>query len=179
MPQWTATCLAVAIGGGLGAVAREATLTILAGATTHDVPPWLLLLPINLLGCFAMGFTLMVIELRFHREGRSLLRGLPHAAHLHDAQGLFSPDPTVPATEYATFSRRGKLLSGLLITGGLGGFTTISTFTLDLVTSIQQGHILGALLNTALSVVVGVVLVVAGMACGRMCRPIKHTTMLR
>ena len=66
MPQWTATCLAVAIGGGLGAVAREATLTILAGATTHDVPPWLLLLPINLLGCFAMGFTLMVIELRFH-----------------------------------------------------------------------------------------------------------------
>ncbi len=170
MHRWITTCLAVAIGGGLGAVARELILQSLGSALGHDVPTWMLLLPINLVGCFAIGFTLMVIELRFHRVGRSLLQGLPHAAHLHDEPGLFAPDPTVPATEYAAFSRRGQLLSGLLITGILGGFTTFSTFSLDLVEAIRHGHVASALLDIGLSVGLGVAFVMAGMAVGRTLR---------
>jgi len=167
MPRWPLTCLAVAVGGGLGAVARETLLGVLANALGPSVAPWILLLPINLSGCLAIGFVLMTLELRYHRVGRSLLRGLPHAASLHAQPGLFAPDPTVPATEYASFSRRGSVFAGFWVTGLIGGFTTFSAFSLDLVEALHHGHVASALLDIALSVGLGVAAVMAGMALGR------------
>ena len=52
----------------------------------------------------------------------------------------------------------------LLVTGFLGGFTTFSTFSLDLVELLQRGDILSAMVNVAISVIPAVAGVVAGMA---------------
>ena len=50
----------------------------------------------------------------------------------------------------------------LIITGFLGGFTTFSTFGLDVLKMIHQGEIVSAITYVAISAVVGIALVAAG-----------------
>lgn len=54
-----------------------------------------------------------------------------------------------------------------LLTGVLGGFTTFSTFGLDVAGLLEEGRVLAALGYVGLSVVVGVLAVYGGMALSR------------
>jgi fluoride exporter len=54
-----------------------------------------------------------------------------------------------------------------VLTGFLGAFTTFSTFSLETVALVQNGHVRTAVWNIALSTVAGVVAVLAGMWMGK------------
>jgi CrcB protein len=55
----------------------------------------------------------------------------------------------------------------LIVVGGLGGFTTFSAFSLDLMTMASRGDFVTAFLYAAGSVVVGLGLAAAGFALAR------------
>jgi CrcB protein len=55
-------------------------------------------------------------------------------------------------------------LRGFLIIGFLGSFTTFSAFSLDVITLIQQGEFLSALLYIIVSVVFSVLVLFAGIS---------------
>lgn len=50
------------------------------------------------------------------------------------------------------------------ITGVLGGFTTFSAFSLEMLQLWQEGHILNAILYASSSVILGLLMAFAGMA---------------
>lgn len=54
-----------------------------------------------------------------------------------------------------------------LLTGVLGGFTTFSTFTIETVALFESGRWETALLNVAVSVIVGLAAAAAGLAIAR------------
>lgn len=56
----------------------------------------------------------------------------------------------------------------LLMTGLLGGFTTFSTFSLETVSLIQEGHLGAALLYVLLSVVICLLALAAGLWLARL-----------
>ncbi|WP_139488856.1 fluoride efflux transporter CrcB [Brevibacillus dissolubilis] len=55
----------------------------------------------------------------------------------------------------------------LLTTGMMGGFTTFSTFSLEVVTMTMQGNVLKAILYATGSVIVGLLAAYAGVLAGR------------
>src|SRR5262245_18077684 len=95
--------LAIAIGGGLGSLARHYLSTFIYKFADGSFP-WGIL-TVNILGGFAMG---LIVELRALRLN-------------------LSPE-----------------LRAFLTTGGLGGFTTFSTFSLDSALLIERGDWVGA-----------------------------------
>jgi CrcB protein len=58
------------------------------------------------------------------------------------------------------------VLRAALTIGFCGGFTTFSTFSAEFVTLVQEGRSLRAVLYAVLSVISGVLAVVAGLALG-------------
>lgn len=58
------------------------------------------------------------------------------------------------------------VLRAALTIGFCGGFTTFSTFSAEFVTLVQEGRTLRATLYVAISVLVGIVAVMAGLAVG-------------
>lgn len=62
---------------------------------------------------------------------------------------------------------RGGPWGALLMTGALGGFTTFSTFSLDVVTLWERGQGALALLYVAGSVLLSLLAVMAGLTIGR------------
>lgn len=56
----------------------------------------------------------------------------------------------------------------LLMTGFMGAFTTFSTFSLETVAMIQEGHIMSALIYISLSLILCLVALYAGLALTRM-----------
>lgn len=103
--------LYVAIGGGIGAVARYGVSLLLSHHTS--APSWGSTLLVNVVGGLLIGLL------------------------------------------YGYFQRHGlgnSLWSLLLITGFCGGFTTFSTFSLDLFKAISEGQYLVAFLYPLLSV---------------------------
>lgn len=67
----------------------------------------------------------------------------------------------------ATLARDNAALRALCITGFCGGFTTFSTFSLDIVQRWQDGHYLIPTLYLILNLVGGIVAVLGGMALAR------------
>jgi CrcB protein len=157
--------LLVAVGGAIGAVARG--LAEAAGPAI-GVTAWVMVLMVNILGCFIIGLLLVWLECRLCRDGGSRLATHPGWRGLGN---LPMPDPTLPAPEIARARRRLRLLSGLLMTGVLGGFTTFSTVALDVVTLAESGRLVEACLDVGLSVLGGVLAAIAGLELGiRHCR---------
>jgi len=62
--------------------------------------------------------------------------------------------------------RRARLARPFLASGVLGGFTTFSTFSVEAVRLVEAGQAPAALLYATSSVVLGVLLVLAGRALG-------------
>lgn len=67
------------------------------------------------------------------------------------------------AAAFVSLGDPGRNMQLFIVTGFLGGFTTFSTFSLDVVTLAQRGDISGALVYTLASVVLSIVAVLAGM----------------
>lgn len=63
--------------------------------------------------------------------------------------------------------RGGQHLAPLLLTGVLGGYTTFSAFSLDILTLYERGQGASLLIYLLGSVVISLVMVVAGMSLGR------------
>lgn len=64
--------------------------------------------------------------------------------------------------------RFGDMMSSLIITGVLGGYTTFSTMQLDAVRMSKDGHRLLSVFYLVASVVVGLLAAAAGVALARM-----------
>lgn len=115
----------VAIGGGLGSIARYGCARWLAGCSTTW--PFATLL-VNVLGAFLLG---LVFEAGAGRQ-------------------LLSVDVRLP-----------------LGTGLMGGFTTYSTFSLEVALSMQRGEPLRALTYVGATLVLALLASFAGLALGR------------
>ncbi len=63
--------------------------------------------------------------------------------------------------------RLGAQFRTVVLTGFMGSFTTFSTYAFESVTLMQHGQWLSALLNLAGQVVLGLALLLAGLALGR------------
>lgn len=123
------TALAVALGGALGAVLRA---SVVALASTANVPPWLGVAIVNVTGGLAIGAVFVHLEARVLRHARSRLSDSPHAAAI-DARGwLLDADQTLDPVDLFRAETRLRRRSGYWVTGLLGGFTTFSSFALEL-----------------------------------------------
>jgi CrcB protein len=136
----------VAIGGGIGAVARwgvqEASVH-LGGALTVS------LLIVNLLGSFMLGIVFARLDTRF-----------PSLLDIDLPPG-FEPGrrPMHP------------VLTAAVIGGGLGAFTTYSTLCLEVIRLWQAGEIVSATLLISLSLILGPLAVAIGVRVGHRSHP--------
>jgi CrcB protein len=133
--------VAVALGGALGALGRYGAGVLL------PIPGALTILGVNLLGCFAMGVLFALLELRLIQTRLSAF--VP-------AREVLPKDPTDEVAR--------PLTSAFLLTGLLGGFTTFSSFSLDLLRMLEGGQPLGAMALLLASVGGGAAAVRAGLS---------------
>jgi CrcB protein len=131
--------LIAGMGGALGTVLRA--LTRQEFLASH-LPPWHATLAVNVVATFAAGFF-----------GRLLL------GHLTRRQVL-ATDVLDPAQE------RAHRLGMLWITGFCGGLSTFSALGLDMSGLARGGHFGEIMLNTGLSLGLGVPSAMAGLALG-------------
>lgn len=68
---------------------------------------------------------------------------------------------------FARFNEIGGELRAFLLIGFLGGYTTFSSFSIETINLIENGNLLGALLNIFLSVILCVGVAWAGVLLGR------------
>lgn len=164
MKRIAVTTAAVACGGALGALIRYGS------EVTGDIvgiAGWVVILMVNLLGCVAMGVLFFWLESRLRRDGQGVIKHL-HVRHtLQDIPGILAVDPTLPAPELAQFQHRLATRSGFLLTGLIGGFTTFSSFGLDVVILTESGRIAEAALDVTLSIGLGIAGIVIGLEIGR------------
>ena len=134
-----ATTVITGIGGGIGAMARwgvEAIATSGFGASG-----WIATFIVNVIGAFMIGMTFTWLAPRFPRLNHVDLQ----LAELPEFRHWLSP---------------------IAITGGLGAFTTYSSFSLDTVRLIEAGHVGTAIASVALSLIIGLLAVAGGMRAG-------------
>jgi CrcB protein len=139
-PSLSVASLYVALGGGLGAWLRYITgrlWTAAIGPVAASGFPWATL-TVNVLGSFAMG----------------LLAGW--LAHFGS--------PQTPLVTQGLGTEGWRLLLGV---GVLGGYTTFSSFSLEIALMAQRGQLMQAGLYITVSLVAGVVGLFAGLAIMR------------
>ena len=97
---------------------------------------------------------------------RLLGAGFPHGTLFVNLTGSFAMGLLVEvlARRYAGSDAAVRLF---LATGVLGGYTTFSTFSLDVASLAQRGDLLLAALYLSASVVLGIAALFAGLALGR------------
>ena len=164
MTRLIAMLACIAIGGGLGALAREGTMAIF-----HDIvglPVFVALGIVNVFGSFVIGIAFSRLEGSFRRSGRSRLADLPHARRLTDRSWWPDGDPTIPAVDLLRFEIALQIASAFIITGFLGAYTTFSAFCLLTVQLLQAGQYLDAGISVVGSVGLGLAAVWLGAHVG-------------
>ncbi|MCH2161589.1 MAG: CrcB family protein [Phycisphaerales bacterium] len=135
------TPLLVAVGGAVGACLRwwgERVIEFLGG------PMLLAILVVNLLGCVLLGF------LFTHLDRRS-----PKIS-----------DIDLPLDEVLGNTTRHRILVAVVIIGGLGAFTTYSSFALEVIDLVNKQDYLQAGLLVALSLGLGPLAIWLGCVLG-------------
>lgn len=147
------TSLCVAAGGGLGALCR--TLLGAVFVEVFHVASFVSTMVINTVGCFAIGYLFLRLEAMYCKNSK----------YGHFADDLNNPkkDLTIPAIDYFANNQRIKLLSALLITGFLGGFTTFSSYALYTIRLYLDRALISALINIVLTILLCFLAVLAGM----------------
>ena len=133
------TTIMTGLGGGVGALARwgvEAMASYGLGASA-----WIATFAVNIIGAFVIGMFFTWLDPRFPRLNHVELQ----LAELPEFRHWLSP---------------------IAITGGLGAFTTYSSFSLDTVRLIEDGMIGTAIASVGMSLAIGLIAVVAGMRVG-------------
>ena len=159
------TSLYVAFGGGLGTLCRY-----LIGEGLRSVfnaPAYIAIMTINIVGCLLIGYLFILLESVLRRDGKSRLHGTGLQKHLEHVPGLFNEDPTLQAVDHFRSDLRLRIVSGMLITGFLGGFTTFSSFSLYSVHLYHAGDITAAVLNMVLTPVLAITATLAGIMAAR------------
>ena len=133
------TTIITGMGGGLGALARWGVETM--ATTGLGASAWIATFTVNIIGSFLIGMVFTWLDPRFPRLNHVELQ----LAELPEFRHWLSP---------------------IAITGGLGAFTTYSSFSLDTVHLIQTGQTGTAIASVALSLVFGLLAVIGGMRVG-------------
>ncbi len=154
------TIPAIGIGGAAGA-----TLRGLAESTAASIgcPTWAMIMAVNVIGCFAMGFLFVWLETRLRRDGASRLSRHPQHQRLRRFRGLIEPDPTIPTPDLARVQVPLQVASGLVITGFLGGLTTFSSYAIDVVRLGEAQQWWWMMTDFAGTIALGVLAVMLGM----------------
>ncbi|NRA09786.1 MAG: CrcB family protein [Myxococcales bacterium] len=142
IPDLSAQVLLVALGGGVGAALRGLT-DLLVREVLH-APAWTATFGVNLAGAFLIGIAFARLDPRYPR--------------MADVAGL--------AGDLPGLDRRRRLLASLFVTGGLGAFTTFSTFGLESAVLLEHGRFLEAALSIGGSLILGLAAVALGFRLG-------------
>lgn len=130
------TLALVAVGGALGAIAR---VEFSAFIVELGVQPWRGTALINVMGGIAIGWLFVHIEARFRVREASRLLPTPNGTRIEARGYRLAPDPTLPPVDIFRSDTRLRLWSGFLITGVLGGFTTFSSYALEISNLLATG----------------------------------------
>tara|TARA_B100001121_G_scaffold296621_1_gene302181 strand:- start:539 stop:1021 length:483 start_codon:yes stop_codon:yes gene_type:complete len=133
------TTIMTGLGGGLGAMARWGVESIAIQGLGASA--WIATFIVNIIGAFMIGLFFTWLDPRFPRLNHVELQ----LAELPEFRHWLSP---------------------IAITGGLGAFTTYSSFSLDTVKLIEDGMIGTAIASVGLSLAVGLLAVAGGMRFG-------------
>jgi len=120
---------AVAAGGALGAALRVSVVEL---AALVGVPGWVGVVLVNVLGGLAIGAVFVHLEARFLRHARSRLAASPRAPGIAARGWMLEPDQTLDPVDLFRAEMRLRVRSAGWVTGLLGGFTTFSSFALEM-----------------------------------------------
>ena len=156
--------LCIGLGGGLGAVFRHLSVELFQGIVGW--PQFVAIMIINVLGSFLIGLAFVSLEGTLRRNGKGRLHQVAFSRRLEDRTWWPDGDQTIPPIEQFQFDLHLKLLTGFLITGCLGGFTTFSLFSLISLKLFQAGDWWWALVNGFGSLLLGLIAVIGGFHAG-------------
>jgi fluoride ion exporter CrcB/FEX len=120
---------AVSAGGAVGAALRVSVIEL---AALVGVTGWVAVAVVNVLGGLAIGAGFVHLEARFLRSVRSRLSSTPHAQSIEARGWILEADQTLDPVDLFRGEARLRMLSGYWVTGFLGGFTTFSSFAVEL-----------------------------------------------
>ena len=169
MMRFLRLILCIGFGGGLGALSREGSLSLLHGEL--GMPRYIALACVNILGCLLIGIVFAFLEGTLRRDGSSRLRDLPHSKHLQEHPWWPDGDSTLSPVELLRMNRSLQVASALVITGFIGSYTTFSSFSLLTVQQLQQGAILEACISVVGSISLGLLAAWLGVHAG--CRLVR------
>lgn len=172
---WAGLVAAVAAGGALGALLRVSVVKLSEGL---GVPAWAGVAIANGLGGLGIGVAFVHLEARFLRHARSRLFDSPHAASIEARGWLLDADSTLDPVDLFRAEARLRRLSGFWVTGLLGGFTTFSSFALEMFELAGSLPFARFALIYAAAACVPVVTTVAGLVLGAWTLP-RATQSLR
>ncbi len=164
MTRFFISSVCVGFGGGLGALARYASMQALQ---LVGLPEYIALMVVNVCGCFLIGIVFIWLEGSLRRDGTSRMRHLSVSQTLNDRTWWPEGDPTLPVVDHFFFALNLQVLAAVVITGFLGTYTTFSTFSLLSAQFVSQAAWGELMINLIGSVGLGYAAVWAGFFLGR------------
>ena len=157
--------MAVGSGGAIGALSRH--LLVALFHRVMDMPTYVAVMIINILGCFLIGIAFFLIEALLKKDIESPLKATSMSKPLRDIGWWPKSDPTQPVVRDFAADLKAELLAAFIITGILGGMTTFSLFSLLSLQLQQSGNYLGIAINIVGTITIGFIATVLGLYLGR------------